>query len=176
MHRTGFGELSMSQIGYEFGMRSITYRKLANAVNGITKWIIENLGPCLDFETISYIGPNDMGHSIITLAAINAGYKCLLTSHLYGIVGQVRLMKKTGCKNLFVSSLSDTDVPNVLVAEHGYLCLWTLPPIIDLVDNEQDFPYTKSFEEGKNDPMPVFFILLARQAFLDQLFTLLSGE
>ncbi|KAJ5108201.1 NRPS-like enzyme [Penicillium angulare] len=150
-----FGELPLSQIGYESGVRPITYRKLANAVNGIAKWIIENLGPGQDFETISYVGPNDMGHSVVILAAIKTGHKCLLTSPRYGVVGQVRLMKATGCKNLLLSPLSDTTLPNDLVVEHGDLRLWTLPPIIDLFDIEQDFPYTKSFEEGKNDPMLV---------------------
>ncbi|KAJ5674190.1 NRPS-like enzyme [Penicillium macrosclerotiorum] len=148
-----YGTLPMSQTGYESGTRTITWRKLANAVNGIARWMTENLGPCENFETISYIGPHDMGHHIVCLAAMKAGYKGLFISPRYGTVGSVRLMKETGCENLLVSPLADTKTRDALVAEHGNLRSWTLPSLLDLFEVHQDFPYLKSYEEGKNDPM-----------------------
>lgn len=150
-----YGILPISQTGYESGARKITWRKLANAANGMAKWMIENLGPAQDFETVSYIGPNDMGHVVVALAAMKAGYKGLFISPRYGAVGSVRLMKETGCKNLLVSPLGDTKAQDDIVAEYGNLRTWTVPSPLDLFDVEHDFPYTKSYEEGKNDPMLV---------------------
>ena len=60
---------------YTAGYRCITYGNLANIVNGLAWWIINNFGPAKNFETIAYVGPNDVRYNAFTLAAVKAGYK-----------------------------------------------------------------------------------------------------
>lgn len=151
-----WAETPQSPIGYDSGKRVITYSALANAVNGVAWWLLENLGPAKDFETISYIGPNDSGHNIVLLGAVKAGYKLLLTSPRYGVVGQVRLMKETKCKNLLVSERIPQSQTDPLVIEHGDLSAWPLPSLSEFFDVKQRyFPYDKSYEQGKAEPLVV---------------------
>ena len=70
-----YAETPASYSSYDSGYLKITYRDLANAVNGIAWLLLEKLGPGHDFETIAYVGPNDLSYPIIILAAVKAGYK-----------------------------------------------------------------------------------------------------
>lgn len=70
-----FVKISISLTGYEAGFKKVTYSGLANAVNGLAWWLHENIGFSKDFETLAYIGPNDLGHVVLLLGAIKAGYK-----------------------------------------------------------------------------------------------------
>ena len=60
---------------YDGGYRSITYRALANAINGVA-WSLEGmLGKSQDHQTLAYIGPNDIAYVMMILGAVKAGYK-----------------------------------------------------------------------------------------------------
>lgn len=62
----------------ESNVISITYAELANIVNGLSAWLVKQLGgpgrygP--DPEVLTYIGPNDVRYSALVLAAIKTGY------------------------------------------------------------------------------------------------------
>ena len=65
---------------YEGGFREVTYGSLANAVNALAWWLEGTLGRGRDFETLAYIGPNDLRYTALTLGAVKAGY---LASNMY---------------------------------------------------------------------------------------------
>ena len=69
-----YAEYPVSPMSYEGGYRRITYRELANAVNGISWWLHNVLGPGQDFEALAYIGPNDLRYPTLILGAAKAGY------------------------------------------------------------------------------------------------------
>ncbi len=69
-----YAEYPVSAHSYDRGFRKITYSNLANAVNGIAWWLHRTLGPSRDFETLAYIGPNDIRYPAIILGAVKAGY------------------------------------------------------------------------------------------------------
>jgi acyl-CoA synthetase (AMP-forming)/AMP-acid ligase II len=59
------------------GLRTITYRQLANAVNGLASWLVSRLGPGrvgADPEVLTYIGAQDVRYVALLLAAVKAGY------------------------------------------------------------------------------------------------------
>ena len=68
-------EMPVSTTGYERGFRKITYRMLANAINGVAWWIHQSLGPGYEFETLAYFGPWDIRYVLLLLGAVKAGYK-----------------------------------------------------------------------------------------------------
>jgi acyl-coenzyme A synthetase/AMP-(fatty) acid ligase len=70
-----YAEIPISLTTYEAGFRKITYRMLANAINGVAWWLKEELGISQNFETLSYIGPSDVQYVIMLLGAVKAGYK-----------------------------------------------------------------------------------------------------
>ena len=76
---TIYAEYPVSTLTYNEGYRKITYRDLANAVNGVAQWLVDTLGPSKDFETLAYIGPNDIRYPALILGAVKAGYKVCLT-------------------------------------------------------------------------------------------------
>ena len=69
-----YAEYPISTLSYEQGYRRITYRDFANAINGLSWWLHDVLGPGQDFETLAYIGPNDLRYPALILAAAKAGY------------------------------------------------------------------------------------------------------
>ncbi|PYH70977.1 NRPS-like enzyme [Aspergillus vadensis CBS 113365] len=71
-----FAEYPLSRSTYSQGYRKITYHDLANAVNGVARWLIQNLGLGNGSMKLAYIGPNDMRYGVLTLASIKAGYSC----------------------------------------------------------------------------------------------------
>ena len=65
----------ISSTSYAQGFRSATHLEVAQAVDKVA-WILEeSLGRSQNFETIAYLGPNDLRSTIIVLAGIKAGYK-----------------------------------------------------------------------------------------------------
>lgn len=70
-----YAEIPLSPTSFDAGFRRVTYRALANAINGMAWWLHRTLGPGQNFETLLYIGPNDLRHNILILGAVKAGYK-----------------------------------------------------------------------------------------------------
>ncbi len=70
-----YAELPLSPTSFDEGFRKVSYRDLSNAINGMAWWMSRTLGPGKDFETLSYLGPNDLRHIILLLGAVKAGYK-----------------------------------------------------------------------------------------------------
>lgn len=69
-----YAEYPVSTLSYEEGYRKITYADFANAVNGVAWWLHNTLGPGRDFQTLAYIGPNDLRYPALILGAAKAGY------------------------------------------------------------------------------------------------------
>lgn len=70
-----YAELPRSPVDLSQGFRQVTYREFANAINGIAWWLHNSLGPSKAFETLTYIGPNDLRHNVLLLGAVKVGYK-----------------------------------------------------------------------------------------------------
>lgn len=61
----------------ESNVVTITYAQLANAINGLAGWLVEQLGPGrygTHPDVLTYVGPNDVRYSALVLAAIKTGY------------------------------------------------------------------------------------------------------
>lgn len=59
---------------YQAGFREINYGQLANIVNGLAWWIVEQLGTGDGEQVLTYIGPNDVRYCALVLAAVKTGY------------------------------------------------------------------------------------------------------
>jgi acyl-CoA synthetase (AMP-forming)/AMP-acid ligase II len=68
-----YAEYPLSPISYDLCFRLITFRDLANTVNGIAWWLTGILG-LGNGEVLAYIGPNDLRYPALVLGAIKAGY------------------------------------------------------------------------------------------------------
>jgi acyl-CoA synthetase (AMP-forming)/AMP-acid ligase II len=63
------------------GWRNITYAELAQAVDGMAKWIIATLGMGTKAsDVVAYVGLNDVRYAVAQLGLIKAGWIVLLPS------------------------------------------------------------------------------------------------
>ena len=70
-----FGAVPRKSPNIEEGFRDVTYAQLANAINKVAWWLVEELGRCDDFTTLALLAPQDFRYSIFCVAAVKAGYK-----------------------------------------------------------------------------------------------------
>jgi acyl-CoA synthetase (AMP-forming)/AMP-acid ligase II len=59
----------------EDGFEDITYGDLARAVNRCAWWMERTLQRSETFETLNYVGPQDLRYVILLFAAIKTGYQ-----------------------------------------------------------------------------------------------------
>ena len=70
-----YAEFPVSPTDFDEGYKNVSHAAFANAVNGAAWWLQTTLGHSKDFETVAYIGPNDLRYNIFVLGAVKAGYK-----------------------------------------------------------------------------------------------------
>ena len=70
-----YAEIPNSATSVDEGYTKITYQTFASVINGAAWWLKKNLGHSENFETLAYIGPNDLRYNVFILAAIKAGFK-----------------------------------------------------------------------------------------------------
>ena len=70
-----YAEIPTSDSSYDLGFTPITYKQLANAINGAAWWLEDTVGVGHNFETLAYSGSNNLRYPIIVLGAVKAGYK-----------------------------------------------------------------------------------------------------
>ena len=70
-----WAKIPRDSFSYEAGYRKVTYKLMANAVNGLAWWIEDNFGRSKSFETLAYFGGWDPRYVFLLLAAVKVGYK-----------------------------------------------------------------------------------------------------
>ncbi|KAF4627460.1 hypothetical protein G7Y89_g10695 [Cudoniella acicularis] len=147
-----YGEYPVSLTGYDKGLRRITHGQLANAVNGAAWWLTEKLGPGKNFQTLCYMGWNDVRYIVFVLGAVKAGYKLLLTSPRNSPEGNKNLFDTMDCRVLLTTKPRPPTVEPVLRLHE--LQIFSIPSIEELFDKTHEhFPYDKTFEGAKKDPL-----------------------
>lgn len=88
--QTLYAELPVSPTTYDDGFIKVNYADFANLINGLAWWLKDTLGVGVNFETLAYIGPNDVRYNGLLLAAVKAGYKVRMSpteqSFLCGLI------------------------------------------------------------------------------------------
>jgi len=70
-----WAKIPKNDLSYDGGYRKVSYKMMANAINGLAWWIKNELGESKNFETLAYFGPWDPRYILLLLAAVKAGYK-----------------------------------------------------------------------------------------------------
>ncbi|KAF4631099.1 hypothetical protein G7Y89_g7043 [Cudoniella acicularis] len=140
-----FAEYPISSTAYDDGYREINYADFANAVNGAASWMEEHLGRGRNFETLAYIGPNDIRYAALVLGAVKAGYKLLLLSPENSIAAYSNLLDLLNCKTMLVPDPQPPMISAVLT-EHRLRVLAVLSVDYFLNHKHPYYPYKKRFE------------------------------
>ncbi|KAL8658299.1 MAG: hypothetical protein Q9226_001115 [Calogaya cf. arnoldii] len=151
-----YAEVPRSFDSYELGYRRVTYRALANAINGIAWWLHHKLGPGQDHQTLAYIGPNDLTYVIMILGAVKAGYKMLLISARNTVQDHISLFEQTQCRVLLAPITPRSPVVQAISEAYKSRILDS-PSLKELLGNNYPhYQYRKTFADARNDP---FFVV-----------------
>lgn len=71
-----YGLWPVAADSYDAGFHAITYGQLANIVNGLAWWIVDQVGrgAAQEGDVLTYIGLNDVRLTAMILASVKAGY------------------------------------------------------------------------------------------------------
>jgi acyl-CoA synthetase (AMP-forming)/AMP-acid ligase II len=153
-----WAKFPVSPTSYDQGFRAATYGQMRNAVNRVAWMLVETVGPSSQFDTLAYLGPNDLRYHIVVLAAIKTGYKAFLPSPRNSTVAQRDLLTRLECR---VLATTDPEPPFVssILREYPVETVVRIPPLEELLqDGDHDappYPYDKFFEAGRHDPVLV---------------------
>lgn len=153
---------------YKDGFQDVSKLQFATAVDHTASLIESQYGKGANFETLAYIGPNDLRYLIVLVAGIKTGYKVRRSSHQANVADQnkvflpsprnskeahVSLFNKLECKKLLITEPPMPCVPSV-VSELG-VKTFALPSLPELLKatNVNPYPYDRSSEEARNDPI-----------------------
>ncbi|GME26036.1 Ochratoxin a non-ribosomal peptide synthetase [Neofusicoccum parvum] len=79
--------------------RDITFHELAQAVDGMARWIERAIGVGKARDTVAYLGTNDVRYTVVILALMKANRKALLPSLRNSDDGQINLTQRTNCRH-----------------------------------------------------------------------------
>ncbi|RDW63569.1 hypothetical protein BP6252_11114 [Coleophoma cylindrospora] len=134
------------------GFREVTYEEFVRSTNRAAMWLEDLFGRSSSFETLGYIGLFDLRYYIMVLAANKVGFKLLLPSPRDSVEAQLNLLRLTSAKAIITSRGYPVDL-----LPKASLPVEFAPELDDLLAKGEvrDYPYTKSFEEGRFDPWMV---------------------
>ncbi|CZS91474.1 related to nonribosomal peptide synthetase MxcG (component of the myxochelin iron transport regulon) [Rhynchosporium graminicola] len=83
------------------GFHSISYARVANAVNRLAWWLDSSMPDDEEKEVpFAYFGPNDLRFVIYLMAVMKTGRKVLYASPRNTVKAQLSLFEKTGCRTI----------------------------------------------------------------------------
>ncbi|KAI3319856.1 putative NRPS-like enzyme [Xylariaceae sp. AK1471] len=137
----------------QYGFVEISAQRFANAVNR-TSWYLESLlGKARDFDSIGYMGANDLRYILLMLAAVKVGYKMLFLSPRNSLEGHLHILQSAKCHILLRSRT--TKINHIL--ESRALLTSVVPEMEHLLGDDPVtiYPYNKSFNQACIDPAVV---------------------
>jgi len=152
-----WAKFPVSARSYDQGFRPATYRQIRNAVNRVAWMLAETIGASTQFDTLAYLGPNDLRYHIVVLAAIKTGYKAFLPSPRNSTIAQMDLFSRLECR---VVATTDPEPPFIssILREYPVQTVVRIPPVEALLQESgkvSPYPYDKSFDTAKHDPVLV---------------------
>ncbi|KAI0188864.1 putative NRPS-like enzyme [Astrocystis sublimbata] len=146
-----YGLWPNSSTSYEKGYHTITYSQLANAVNGLAWWLIEQLGPGHG-DVIAFIGPNDMRMTALLYAAMKTNYVLFFPSPRNSAAAHKVLLDTLKCKTLITTApVPPTVAPVLDVAQPKLLTALETDRLLS--QTYEHYTCDRTYEKNGQDPI-----------------------
>ncbi|KJR90042.1 nonribosomal peptide synthetase [Sporothrix schenckii 1099-18] len=142
---------------------TVTARQFANAVDRAAHWIRDNVHDTKTIadnrtEVLGYSGPPDLRYYILVLAAVKAGFVMLYTSLRNSPEGDAAVLEAAGCTTWLQASRGThiqrvVDLGTPFAASLRLVALPELGFFLDDSTPSPPFSYTKTWDEGRRDPV-----------------------
>lgn len=137
------------------GFDELTMHKLFKAVNYMAHFLDNLLGkqPPGTFTPIAFIGDQDFRYWVMEFAAMKTSHQILIPGTRNALANTVSLMEVTGTKTLFWSGDMKDQAQAIQTRIPG-LTIQEIPSLEEMYSTPSaEYPYTKTFDEAKNDPI-----------------------
>ncbi|KAJ9193335.1 hypothetical protein DTO164E3_1939 [Paecilomyces variotii] len=140
------------------GYRDISFRQLNNAANSAAHWLSRNLPKTSEpFQCFAYAGPKDLRYQILAVAAAKLQKVMVLPSPLATPEAQLQILEKKNCTvYLRPASMADPVEAVLRGAPHIQTITVPEPEEFSLEAEAELVTYSKTWDEGKDDPWLVF--------------------
>ncbi|KAI4143444.1 MAG: hypothetical protein LQ340_006997 [Diploschistes diacapsis] len=134
-------------------LRDVTYHDFARAIDKAAWWLKRTVGSGgPNFPTIAYLGPLDVRYNVLAIAATKASFKPLLPSSRNSLSHYLHVLKMTDCNVFFTDS--GVDIGHILAERKmRHVVVPTVFEFLDVGEDVPPYPYQKSFDEAKDDPV-----------------------
>lgn len=132
------------------GFIDVSAKQFANAINRTAWYLLDLLGPPTNFESIGYMGTNDIRYFFLMFGAIKVGYKMCFVSPRNNLDGHINVLNGVDCQ-VFLHA-DGVSVDDILARRPMKTAV--VPELSELLDETpvELYPYTKTFEEARYDP------------------------
>ncbi|KAK0614921.1 hypothetical protein B0T17DRAFT_540571 [Bombardia bombarda] len=132
------------------GFIDVTAKALANGVNRAAWYLRQLLGPPKNFESIGYMGANDIRYFLLLFGSIKVGYKMVFVSPRNTLEGHLSVLDGADCQTFLTST--GTNIDEIL--SHRKMRTEIIPELDEWLDLApvDIYPYAKTFEEARMDP------------------------
>ncbi|KAF3015839.1 hypothetical protein G7054_g6817 [Neopestalotiopsis clavispora] len=134
------------------GFEDVTYAAFANAINKLAYFIEKTFGRSDKFDTIIYLGIPDIRYYMLPYAACKTGHKIFFSSPHNTLETHLDLIERTQCKAIMLARgvyardiINHHPMPKTEIPE--------LDDLLDLSDVAPIYPYNKTYEEAKTEPL-----------------------
>jgi acyl-CoA synthetase (AMP-forming)/AMP-acid ligase II len=156
----------------EDGFRNFTYRELERGMDKMSWWLEEKLEKSIDIDTVAYMGASDMRYVFLYLAAVKTRRKVKSLSFLQAqpqLTSSLVLFPLSQNSKQSHLSLVNATKCRTLLATPDKLYHWheisaeledqvilEMPPFDYFVgEDSEPYPFTKTWDEVKYDPIYV---------------------
>ncbi|KAJ3578218.1 hypothetical protein NPX13_g2342 [Xylaria arbuscula] len=139
------------------GFLDINAQSFARAVNRCAWYLQDQIRPGHDFPTITYMGPQDVVYTILVLACSKVGCVPLFNSLRNTLDVHLALFDQTHCDTLLLPTGFQLPVVQQILKARSMRVL-EIPGLQYWLDDEaepQPYPYTKTFEEARHEPLVI---------------------
>ncbi|KAL2372105.1 hypothetical protein RJZ57_003448 [Blastomyces gilchristii] len=140
------------------GYRDVSFQQLNNAANHAARWLSQALPATSEpFQYFAYAGPKDLRYPCLAVAAAKLQKVMVLPSPLLTLGAQLRVQEKTNCKLYLRPSEMAGPASNIL-RNAPHVEQITASGIEEFFRDDEADPmvYSKTWDEGKEDPWLVF--------------------
>ncbi|GAD93051.1 hypothetical protein PVAR5_1651 [Paecilomyces variotii No. 5] len=135
------------------GFRDLSMKDLAQAVNFMSWWIEDTIGPARSSETLAYLGSNDVRYFVFMLACQKTGYQGFFPSGRNSDEAHLHVLKVTNCRKFFFSEEREARVLEIKTLFPS-LEIFKVPTVKTVLTDEgglRQYVYNKSYVDAEND-------------------------